>query len=324
MYYNRTVDTEFSALLEQGGNLRWLYEYVKGKDCLDFLIGKSEKNQWISVYRGLSRVLTIKPTRDKTIIKIEAAESYKNIVPDIYGKKSLSFNFEKELDQLIALVENNSKFDRYYNCKKEGYYQNELSRKYGICGLPSDDFIIIDKEAVVGYDDINEKNTIYGNIRSEYKQLQTEISKLNPKRYGSKLSEKSIGNELDFLALDKDGNILLIEYKDKSSTSGIYLSPLQIGMYFDLFAQLDKKYLESSIAAMLEQKKKIGVINHEWKVPPIKEIVPVLIISNYNYNSSAKQKYGEILDFVRSKKGNSFLKDIRTYNYTSSSGLIPW
>lgn len=324
MYYNRTIKNDFANLIEPGGSLRWLYNYVKDKDCLDFLIGKSDKNQWISVYRGLSRILTINPTNEQSIVKIDAADTYKKIAPKIYGKQSISFNFRKELDQLLCVVENSPKLNRYYDNKKEGFFQNKLSRQFGICGLPTDNFVIIDKEAVIGYTNTNEKNNIYGKIRNRYKELQGVISKINPIRYGKDLGKKSIGNELDFLALDKEGNLLLIEYKHGTNTSGIYLSPLQIGMYYDLFTELNSMQLEKAVYEMLEQKKKIGLINSSWKIPNITNIIPVLIISDYNYRSTAKEKYDEILGFVRKTKGTYFLKEIRTYNYTSANGLIQW
>ncbi|ODS29924.1 MAG: hypothetical protein SCARUB_04976, partial [Candidatus Scalindua rubra] len=56
----------------------------------------------------------------------------------------------------------------------------------------------------------------------------------------------------------------------------------------------------------------------------ISGIIPVLIISEYNYRSSAKSKYQEVLDFVRVKKGSDFLKNIVTYNYTTQVGLVDW
>lgn len=324
MYYNRTLTDEFSELIEPKGNLRWLFDYVKNRDDLDFLIGKSDKKQWISVYRGLSRILTIKPTRNSKKIRVEAAKAYRRITPEIYGEKSLSYNFKDELESLRHLVEKEEKFDRYYKNQKEGFYQNILSRKYGILGSENDEFVIVDKEAVIGYKDISEKEEKYEGIQRKYKELQRAVSENNPKRYGSKIDEKSIGNELDFLALDKEGNILLIEYKHGTNTSGIYLSPLQIGMYYDLFTTYPKEDLDDAIRKMIEQKKRIGLINSKWKVPKIKGIVPVLIISDYNDKSSSKQKYDEVLGFIRQLKGETFLENIRAYNYTIDGGLKQW
>jgi len=324
MYYNRKLSDSFSSLLESNGELRWLFHLVQKRPELDFLIGKNASREWISIYRGLSRVLTILNTRKPGMIKLDGDDAYKKISMGLYGLRKTSEDFSAELTKLISAVSNDSKFDRYYNNKKEGYFQTELSRQFGICRKPDDDFVVIDKEAVIGYENKDEKEEVYGNIRKSYKILQRDISLKDEKRYGRELDKKAIGNELDFLALDKQGNLLLIEYKHGSNTSGIYLSPLQIGMYFDLFNQLPRAELEKSVFEMLEQKKRIGLINPKWNAPDIKGIVPVLIISEYNDRSSAKTKYQEIMAFLRAKKGGSFLETIKTYNYTTKNGLTAW
>lgn len=324
MYYNRTISDGLASLLENGGELRWLFDFVNNHKELDFLIGKNNSKEWISIYRGLTRIISILPINNTTIF-IAAADKYKNISPNLYGQKSVNENFQNDIENLIAQIEQNSQFDRYFKNKKEGYYQNELSKLYGICGSPYTDFVIIDKEAVIGYFDQAEKNILLGNIQQKYKQLQREISILNPIRYGKDLGKKAIGNELDFLALDKDGNILLIEYKHGTNTSGIYLSPLQIGMYYDIFTSFPKDELGRAVFYMLEQKQKIGLINPNWKKPNcIKDIIPVLIISEFNYKSSAKTKFDEILQFTRNQLGSSFLHNLQTYNFTMKNGLSKW
>jgi len=324
MYYNRTISKELASLLETGGELRWLFDFVKNHKELDFLIGKNSSKEWISVYRGLTRILTILPINNTSVL-IDADDKYKDISPNLYGQKNLSENYQNEIEYLITQIEQNSKFDRYYKNKKEGFYQNELSKIFGICGKPDTDFVIIDKEAVIGYSDQAEKDNLFGNLQQKYKQLQREISDLNPERYGKDIGEKAIGNELDFLALDKDGNILLIEYKHGTNTSGIYLSPLQIGLYNDIFTSFPKKELEMAVFEMLEQKQKIGLINSHWKKPNcIKDIIPVLIISEFNYKSSAKTKFGEILQFARKQIGSSFLNNLQTFNFTMKNGLSNW
>jgi len=258
------------------------------------------------------------------MININAADKYKNIFPGLYGKKSIKDNFQNGLELLIAQIESTPAFDQYYKSKKEGFYQNILSRKYGICGSADTYFVIIDKESVIGYLNQQEKAGLMGSIQQKYKQLQKDISLHNQKRYGKNLGKKPIGNELDFLALDKEGNILLIEYKHGTNTAGIYLSPLQIGMYYDIFTNFPRKDLESAIFEMLAQKQKIGLINPDWPKPAsFKDIIPVLMISDFK-KGSAKIKFDEIMKFVRDRNGNGFLNNLQTFNFTLQSGLTAW
>jgi hypothetical protein len=233
----------------------------------------------------------------------------------LYGKKNITDNFQYAIESLIVQIENERKFDRYYKNEKEGYYQNIFSRRFGICGNPDDDFVIIDKEAVVGYVNQAEKMNIFGRIQQPYKQFQFEISKHDHIRYGTDLQNKAIGNELDFLALDKAGNVLLIEFKHGTNTSGIYLSPLQIGLYLDIFSALPREQLESAVFEMLGQKQKIGLINSMWQKPKsIREIIPVLIISKYNDKSTAKVNFNGVMDIIRNNNA-TFLHNLQVYTF---------
>lgn len=330
MYYNRTISKDLSSLLEENGQLRWLFDFVKERKDLDFLIGKNKSKEWISVYRGLTRIISITLKRN-SIVCINGDKAYKNILPGLYGNQSVNNNFQNDIEYLISQIEQNSKFDRYYKNKQEGYYQNELSRIYGICGKPDDDFVIIDKEVVIGYSSVAVKNILFGDIQQKYKQLQRDISAFNPERYGKDLGKKSIGNELDFLALDKEGNLLLMELKHGTNTSGIYLSPLQIGMYADIHNKF-KEELGYAVFEMLEQKQKIGLINPNWKKPnSIKDFIPVLIISDYNYatrepNSryDTKKKFDEILQLTRKQLGSNFLNKLQIFNYNTETGFTNW
>lgn len=328
MYYDRTLKI-LSPLLEKGGLYRWLFDYVFTNNELDFLIGKNSDKEWISIYRGLSRILSISSSNDNDKYKIDADAAYKQIAKDaglkIYGKgEDVKLSVEN-LNIMISNISKIDKFNHYYNNMKEGYYQNILSRRYGICGKPDDEFVIIDKEVVIGYADTQERDSVFGSLRDGYKKRQKILSDCNPKRYGRDLIKKAIGGELDFLALNKEGDLLLVEYKHGTNTSGIYLSPLQIGLYQDVFVNYHKiKGIDTAVFSMLEQKQKIGLVNPNWSKPhKIGRILPVLIISEYNDRSSAKDKFIEVLKIMRQEKHDSlFLEGMRIYNYKNGSGLI--
>lgn len=320
MYYNRTLIPEYEIMLKKNGALRWLFDFVKDREDLDFLTGRRNKHNWISVYRGLAKLLKITFPYGK-YMKVDAHETYKSMQPNLYGKKDLNDVLKNNILDLISKIKDEKKLHSNYDNHEEGFHQNILSRRYGICGMPDDDFVIIDKEVVIGHEDTSEKNNILDSIKQNYFDV---LKRLDNREFGIKLDTKKLGNELDFLGLDKDGNILIIEYKHGTSTKGIYLSPFQIGVYYDIFNRLSKTDLIDTVYEMLDQKQRIGLINTAWKRPSaIKDIVPVLIISEYNYKSSAKTKYDEILQFVRQQVDNGFLSNIQTYNFTNND-LKPW
>jgi len=308
MEYNRTVSAKLANLISENGRLRWLFEFVRECSELDFLIGKNKSKEWISVYRGLSKILQIDDSE-----QISAHNKFKNLVPNLY-KKSIEDNFKNELIELISKISGDGKLKKYYS--KEGFHQNELSRKYGINGDADSDFVIIDKEVVPSYKNEAEQKKIESPIQEKYLNWKREIQAIKPYEQGN----KSFGNELDFLALDKGGNVMLIEFKHGTNTAGIYWSSLQVGVYHDIFSRLDKKEFEQSIFQMLKQKQEIGLIHPNWIAPKgIKEIIPVVMISEFDENGEAKKRFDEVLQLSKQKFGSDFLKDIRLYKFNNSS-----
>jgi len=326
MKYNRTLNDKLAHILHKDGELRWLFDFVKAEKDLDFLTGEN----WISVYRGLSRILKITQDKNKNL-KFDADKAYKEIMPKLYGKKDLSVTFEEEkkfLNELLTEIRERSqkksdRFHSHYENRKEGYYQNILSRAYGLNATQECEFVIVDKEAVIGYSNQLEKDTVFSLMQNKFKELQKLISKEDEKRFGKNLDKKSLGGELDFIALDQNGNILLIEYKDGTNTSGIYLSPIQIGFYTKLFEDIECS-LEESLLSMLKQKQEIGLISKEFKIPPtFNSIIPILMISNYNPDTVAKEKFQDVLKVIREKSefGKNFLKNLQVRNFTEVGGL---
>ena len=118
MHYDRELTGSFSDLLKKGGELHWLFKLVVINDELDFLIGKNHSREWISIYRGLSRILTIIKTKQNNIINIDGAVAYKKMCPGLYGKKLFSLNFQGDLIQLIKDVSSDARFNQYFNNKK--------------------------------------------------------------------------------------------------------------------------------------------------------------------------------------------------------------
>jgi len=151
MYYNRTLSPDFSKLISPEGSLRWLFNFIKAREDLDFLIGKNKSKESLSVYRGTTKILTIKMHRKETIV-LEARQVYKDMVNSLYGIKRIDTNFQADLKLLLEKIIEKKQGNSYYDNKKEGYYQNSFSRMHGIIGSDDSDFIIVDKEVVVGYE----------------------------------------------------------------------------------------------------------------------------------------------------------------------------
>lgn len=330
MYYNRIISDKLKKLLLPDGGLYWLYSLVRKRDDLDFLIGANKSKKWIYVYRGTTRLLDISMKKSK--VNISANRKYldmaKNNDLNIFGIKEITeLNFEDDFVILISLVMQDPKLKKHYDNKKEGFYQNLFSRQFGILSKGDEDFVVVDKEVVIGYENKKSKKEHFGVQQDKYRTINEALSILDAKRYGSNLGKKVLGNELDFLAVNKQGDILIIEFKHGSSTKGIYLSPIQIGLYRSLFQEYIGQYettFISHINDMVKQKKEMGLISHKWPDVILSgKIIPVLVIADYNQKSSGLPKFKKVLQECRDRMGDSFLADLRVFDYNESGQLNP-
>jgi hypothetical protein len=93
MYYDRTISKPLAKLISPDGKLRWLFEFVKSRNDLDFLIQKNKSKECISIYRGLAKILSIQLGGKQGSIKISGNSSVRLIVEQIHlvAKSFLGF-----------------------------------------------------------------------------------------------------------------------------------------------------------------------------------------------------------------------------------------
>ncbi len=245
-----------------------------------------------------------------------ASKSYRDLCEkqgvDLYGELSdMHFN-ETNLEQLRQLVATNSVYNRYYNNHKEGYYQNRIQRSYGILANTESPLLIVDKEVVIGYKDQKEKDKIFGEEQKKYKSCKYNLQNSNTKKFGRPSESKALGNELDLLALDREGKIHLIELKHSGNTSGIYMSPFQIGLYKRIFDKIDINSIKETLKGMIEQKQRIGLLPKDWIIPNIKDGYTLdLIICDYNPRSCGYPvMFDEVKQYIRENDSDIY-SDVR-------------
>jgi len=268
-YYNRVMSKDFENIILK--DYQWLINYVKNDKELDFQTGfdQKQKKSWFSVYRGTSRILQITYYENSKKIKIDAADAYKELDTQIFKSQHVD---EKMLAQYLVAIRENPRFGRYYidskGIKKEGYYQTLISRRYTFENAIDDDFIIFDKEFVIGFRDEDfKKKWNEGLVKIQEKHLD-ELRKTS----SDKLPEdiKLEYGEFDFMGLTWDGDLIIMELK-KDASNG--LSPIQIAYYDLQFSKLLSEgmvdQLDAVIKSMIEQKRRMGLIK---RTPKAKEL----------------------------------------------------
>ena len=256
-YYDRTMDDSFISKVL--GDYPWLIKFVKKTPELDFQTGHDPRQgrSWFSVYKGTGRVITFVSRRNG--YKIDAADAYKRIAPIVFFEHPTENSFVEYLSNIREAPN----LQRYYESdqgKKEGFYQNLIGRRYTFNTKAEDDFIIIDKEMVVGFKDEVTKTAwnkdIISNIEALIRNLRRDYKGRLPKDISSKYGE------FDFLAMTWDGDIIIMELKQDDSLK-TSLSPIQVRFYDEQFHKLlkENKDISDNIMKMVQQKVDMGIIN---------------------------------------------------------------
>jgi hypothetical protein len=318
-YYYRKMNDEFVKTVKE--NFPWLIDFVKKTPDLDFQTGNDPKSKrsWFSVYRGTGRVLTIESRSKKSEYKLTAAGAYKDIAPSGFFTSPTIDGFKKYIDA----IRKSNKFSRYYesdNGKKEGYYQNLIGRRYSFETQGEDNFIIIDKEMVVGFKDEGVKKEWNKEIIKQQKSL---IEKLKSTYKGRLPKEiKSEYGEFDFLAMTWDGDIIIMELKQDDPTK-TYLSPIQVRYYYEQFQKLmsEDKKLSDNILQMVIQKVNLGIINiPKGKILPQKLSGNVLTCVIVGEEGGLSETICERFRFIR----DIFLPKMKAFSCKQDGTLIPW
>ena len=316
VYYNRIMSEKFEKLIME--KYEWLIGFVKKHRELDFQTGFDQKQNksWFSVYRGTSRILRITHFEKSGMVTIDAAKSYMKL--DSYPKQ---LN-EKNLEAYLKEINENPNYGKYYidskGERKEGYYQTLISRRYTFENTIDDDFIIFDKELVLGFIDEDIKKEWNKDILKIQKDHINEFRKASKDRLPKDI--KAEFGEIDFMGLTWDGVLIIIELK-KDIGNG--LSPIQTEYYklefSKLFIEHGEEQLFDVIKAMIFQKKKMGLIK---KMPRAKAL-PGLITGVRSYIIIGNDEKGSETIKKRFALANELFGGNAVYTCASDGTLIP-
>jgi len=308
--YERSLNKESEDLLKPKGDLNFLidgYETWLPGDPNAFDIHLREKNK-IMIYHGGTRLITItcsknSANKDKKFVKLSADKSYSKVgasyetlmtewaSDDLVNKQKEYKNYLIEAAKIAQ--------DKFYNNRKEGWWSNRLSLYFGKNWNVEKEWLIFDREAVLGFKKSDEKGIFYEKMKEKYLGIRSKFRKDDPKIWGKEDSRKSFGDELDFLAIGPEKELLCIELKHGSYTSGIYWGPLQVSVYKDAFHEVASS-ISGDIKDIVKQKIDLGLLPAEatkW-LPDgkFKEVKAIVVIADFNKKSSSKDKIKKVQD----------------------------
>jgi hypothetical protein len=192
---------------------------------------------------------------------------------------------------------------------KEGRAQNWLSRRYGVGRRAADEWVAIDREIVIGYQDARERESIWRPIREWAKEVARRLQNDSEYsgKYGVALGVKAIGQELDLLFWDPASQCFWVtEVKDGSSAKGVYLSPLQVAAYTAIWRIFTRDYPTDAlngISRLVDQKKRLGLIAEDVALPDglLPEMFrPLVVVREPNSRSTCWARLQEVMSLVQS------------------------
>ena len=147
-----------------------------------------------------------------------------------------------------------------YGNLKEGFWKNKLGVRFGRHFEESDPWLIVDREAVIGFENEKDKENFYGPMKDGCAAFVRKLQDEDTEKWGK--SCKRLGNELDLLVLDKDKNLVCIELKHgKAKASEIYWGPAQVSLYRNIFGyEAVIGTVSVGIKKMVKQKVALGLL----------------------------------------------------------------
>lgn len=246
--------TTFQYLQDTGSFI--LPEIKSARSGVPYILDiQFRENDEINVYMGLTSLLTIKIDSGRDQLSFSANQSYSD---SFLGRYKCSNppkgGISEYLKRTIPKVNS-----RYFYNMKEGYLQNMICYEFGERAKSDSPFIVIDRECVIGYDNTQEKETYLKPITDKYLNLISQEKENDPKTYG-KSEFQNLGDELDLLAIDSEGNLCCIELKHGSNTSGIYWGIFQLAVYREIFNIHFVQSIFQDIKDLISQKIALGLL----------------------------------------------------------------
>lgn len=292
--YDRTITNgDFLALLAEGGELNFLISPGQIGDDPDAIDIQLREGESITYYHGTTKLLTVSWMKDKLGWKTAHLKSGDLKMEDLHdcqgdwdllgkmfsGLQALQgcprgVEALRKLFRALLQVAMRKADPKYYGNleQTEGYWHNKLCRYFGGPDWTEDrEWLVFDREAVLGFDKDDPKGLTAGRLKRDfYRDCKTKYEKVrNDLQAGGKEKwgtpkKKPFGDELDLIAIDREGRLVCIELKHGSSKSGVYWGPLQAGVYCEAWERALKSdqgpQIREGICKLIEQKIEFGLL----------------------------------------------------------------
>jgi len=138
----------------------------------------------------------------------------------------------------------------YYKNKKEGFWENQLCHLYGRYWTPDKEWLVLDRQAVIGFPSSTARTEFFEPIISKRNAAMWSVFSSQARKWAH---PRTIGTELDLLLLNRKRELVCMELKHASSSAGVYYGPFQAAVYREAFCSAADSIVDN-IETMAKQK----------------------------------------------------------------------
>ncbi len=311
--YSRSPSSALQELMRRGGFLSPIPQLagrILKKIGLALDVHLRPRDE-VHIYCGLARILGVRLREDT--VEVFADNAYKKYHEGLFRTwRPHEKVFGQFLDDYLDRVEI---ADRY--TKKEGKLQADWSQV-------TDPWVPFDREAVLSYRHLDKgaRGMNFSEVESARVILRAIASRPGRRAQSWAEPKDKLGNELDQLAVDGEGNLVLIEIKDASaSPAQVFYSPLQLLQYIHewrrAFGWLS---ISQSLQELINARKELGLMPAE--VPPLTGGIRAAVCFGADTRSEeVKRRYYEALGVVNAHLPAHVLP-VETWSYGDKNGPI--
>jgi hypothetical protein len=254
--YDRTIPDEFRTELRPGGTFERLVRFARGRHLADVQLRATGSLSWATIYCGLTNVLHVDYRKTRGY-RLRADKGYMAANQAGPPEGILGWTNWSTATQLMAGW---SAIEAYMNRQFNGValrWTNEGAVQAMLCANGHESYRVIDREAVFDFRDTRERERVHKELREPLLEALEA-----PRPEGWWRPPASLGGELDILAVDARGRLLVMEVKPADSRAGITWAPLQVSFYARLFHHWSEAVGEESaeiLNRMLGQRIAIGL-----------------------------------------------------------------
>jgi hypothetical protein len=278
IWYDRTIPEEFRAELSPGGRFERLVRFARGRHLADIQLRAVGSLSWATIYCGLTNVLHLE-YRKTHGYRLRADKG--NMAAKEAGPPEgiLGWTTWSTATQLMAGW---PAIEAYMTRQFNGVaprWTNEGAVQAMLCANGRESYQVIDREAVFDFRDTAERERVHEELRTP---LLNALDVPTPEGWWR--PPASLGGEVDILAVDARGRLLVMEVKPADTLPGITWAPLQVSFYARLFHHWSKEIGGESaeiLNRMLGQRITIGLeeVSSVSLSYPL-DIVPVIAIQD--------------------------------------------